>query len=264
MVSLPELLTDLRAEHRALDAVLAPLRGAQWLLETPAVGWTIRDQLAHLAFFDQAALVAATDPRAFAGQIAGVGGDPVGLIARHVAAGRSMPGEEVLAGWRRARSDLLEAFAGLAGAARVRWYGPSMSAASLATARLMESWAHGQDVVDALRVERQATARLRHIAHLGVRARPYSFAQRGLEVPCGEVHVELTGPSGERWAWGDAGATDRVTGPALDFCLAVTRRRHPADTSLAITGELATAWMAIAQAFAGPPVEGRRPGQFAR
>jgi hypothetical protein len=48
----------------------------------------------------------------------------------------------------------------------------------------------------------------------------------------------------------------------MDFCLVVTQRRHPDDTDLAIEGPLAEEWMAIAQAFAGPPGKGRAPGQF--
>jgi uncharacterized protein (TIGR03084 family) len=127
----------------------------------------------------------------------------------------------------------------------------------------METWAHGQDVVDALGVTRAATDRLRHVAHIGVRARPFSYAVRGLPPPEGDVYVALDPPGGgERWTWGDESSTDRVTGPAVDFCLVVTQRRHPADTTLVADGPLATEWMAIAQAFAGGPGQGRRPGQF--
>jgi uncharacterized protein (TIGR03084 family) len=138
-----------------------------------------------------------------------------------------------------------------------------MAARSFATARLMETWAHGQDVADALGVRREPTDRLRHVAHIGVRARPFSYAVRGLDVPAGEVYVALDPPSGgEPWTWNDPTAPDRISGPALDFCLVVTQRRHPADTSLVVDGPLAAEWIAIAQAFAGPPGEGRRPGQF--
>ena len=139
-----------------------------------------------------------------------------------------------------------------------------MSAASSLTARLMETWAHGQDIADALGTRREPTDRLRHVAHLGVAARPVSFAANGRARPGQPVRVELISPGRDMWLWGPPEAPDRVTGSALDFCLAVTRRRHLDDTSLLISGPVATEWMAIAQAFAGPPGPGRRPGQFRR
>jgi uncharacterized protein (TIGR03084 family) len=137
-----------------------------------------------------------------------------------------------------------------------------MGMVSFVTARLMETWAHGQDVVDGLGVVREPTARLRHVAEIGVRARPWSFAVRGRPVPEAPVRVELTLPDGSRWAAGPEDAADVVRGTALDFCLVVTQRRHPADVSLAVSGPVAREWISIAQAFAGPPGAGRRPGQF--
>ena len=154
-------------------------------------------------------------------------------------------------------------FAELDPALRLPWFGLPMSAASSLTARIMETWAHGQDIADALGRAREPTGRLRHIAHIGVRALPYSFAVHGLEVPPEPVRVELTGPAGELWTWGPGHAANRVTGPALDFCLLVTQRRHREDTAVAAEGQVADQWLAIAQAFAGPPGDGRRPGQHA-
>ena len=127
-----------------------------------------------------------------------------------------------------------------------------MSAASSLTARLMETWAHTQDIADALGVTREPTARLRHVAHIGVGARAFSYAARGRPCPATPVRVELTAPDGAVWTWGPADAADRVTGPALDFCLLVTQRRHRDDLALAVDGPAARQWMAIAQAFAGP------------
>jgi len=157
---------------------------------------------------------------------------------------------------------MFEAFAQLDLSQRVPWYGPPMSPASFVTARLLETWAHGQDIVDALDIARLPTPRLRHVAHIGVRARRNSYAARGLEMPAGDVRVVLTGPGGERWSWNED-AADGVSGDAMDFCLVVTQRRHPADTGLVIDGPLAEEWMSIAQAFAGPPGKGRAAGQFA-
>lgn len=140
------------------------------------------------------------------------------------------------------------------------WYGPDMSLASFITARLMETWAHGQDVVDALGAPPVVSHRLRHVCHLGVAARPYSFSVHGVEDPGDPIRVEVTGPAGEVWSWGPEDAADRVAGTAVDFALVVTRRRHPDDTTLSVTGAAARRWMSIAQCFAGPPGEGRRPG----
>jgi len=117
----------------------------------------------------------------------------------------------------------------------------------------MEYWAHGQDVADAVGKQRTPTDRLRHICHLGVRTRGFSYAVRGQTAPDTEVFVSLTGPNGDMWTWGDPAAADRVEGSALDFCLVVTQRRHPDDTDLVINGDAAREWMSIAQAFAGGP-----------
>jgi uncharacterized protein (TIGR03084 family) len=123
----------------------------------------------------------------------------------------------------------------------------------------METWAHGQDIADAVGVSRPATGRLRHIAHLGVRTMTFSFALNDRPSPASPIRVELAGPGGGQWDWGPPEAADRVAGTALDFCLVVTQRRHLSDTALAVTGDGATAWMSIAQAFAGAPGPGRAP-----
>jgi hypothetical protein len=141
-----QICDDLEAEHDALDRVVEPLSESQWDAATPAAGWSVRDQVSHLWFFDQKALLALTDPDAFvadAKALMGAGG-------------------------------------------------------------------------------------------------------------------------GGTWTWGEPGAADSVRGPALDFCLAVTQRRHVADTALDVDGDAAREWMSIAQAFAGPPSNGRTAGQFTR
>lgn len=260
------LVDDLDAEHASLDALVAGLDEDGWALPTPAAGWAVRDQLSHLAFFDEAAVSAIGDPGTFreaADAALAAGGDP---MAPHLKRGRAMAGAEVLAWWRAARAGLSAATRTLGPTQRVPWFGPDMGALSFVSARLMETWAHGQDVADATGMSRPPTARLRHIAHLGVKARPFSYAVRGLEAPTAPVVVQLAGPGGETWSWDDdggttagAGATDTVRGPALDFCLVVTQRRHVLDTALVVEGPVAHQWMSIAQAFAGPPGPGRPP-----
>jgi uncharacterized protein (TIGR03084 family) len=262
-VAMDVLISDLRAESADLERFLGP---EVWDVPTPAEGWTVRDQIVHLAWFDDAAVRAVTAPEAFRAEVreAVAGGLDTNLI---VAERRSIPGQEVLKWFGEARRRMIAVLVTADPAVRVPWYGPDMGLASFTTARLMETWAHGQDVVDGLRAAgsqaaREPTDRLRHVAEIGVRARPWSFTVHGLPVPEAPVRVELTLPGGDRWTAGPPGAADVVRGTALDFCLVVTQRRHPADVSLAVSGPVAGEWIGIAQSFAGPPGAGRRPGQF--
>ncbi|HSV37305.1 MAG TPA: maleylpyruvate isomerase family mycothiol-dependent enzyme, partial [Nocardioidaceae bacterium] len=177
---------------------------------------------------------------------------------------RSMNASDLGAWFRSARADLLLTFGGLEGKERVPWFGPEISVTSSATARLMETWAHAQDLFDAFALERPATDRIKHIAHLGVRTMGFSFVLNERPVPDLPVRVELEAPSGVLWTWGADNARDSVTGTALDFCLVVTQRRNLADTSLTVDGAVAGEWMSIAQAFAGAPGPGRAPAEAAR
>jgi uncharacterized protein (TIGR03084 family) len=244
---LQPVLDDLAAEHADLDALVA---GAPLDLATPAQGWTVGDTLAHLWFFDREATTALTDPDRFSAGLSAVAADADGYMASTLDEGRAL-GADLPAVWRETRAALLAALRAVDPGAKVPWYGPPMSPVSFATARLMEYWAHGQDVADALGVRRPPTARLRHICHLGVRTRRFSYEVRGLTPPETDVLVTLRGPNGDTWTWGDPRAADRVEGDALDFCLVVTQRRHLGDTGLRVTGDAAKEWMAIAQAFAG-------------
>jgi uncharacterized protein (TIGR03084 family) len=186
--------------------------------------------------------------------------DPAGFVDVAAAQGAAMEPADLLDVWRRGRGELVTALLAVPAGTRLPWFGPPMSAASMATARLMETFAHGQDIVDALGVHRPPTDRLRHVAHIGVRTIGFAFAVHGLAAPDEPFRVELTGPGGELWTWGDDGAANRITGPALDFALLVTQRRHPDDLAVTVTGDQALQWVPIAQAFAGPPGPGRKPG----
>jgi uncharacterized protein (TIGR03084 family) len=246
------LLADLADEGGALDEVLGGLTAADWARPTPAEGWTIAHQVAHLAWTDEVALLAVTDPVAFAGLPAD-GGD------RGASGVTAAPPAELLARWRAGRERLAAALAAAPEGARLPWFGPPMSAASMATARLMETWAHGVDVTEALNHPPSVSGRLRHVAHIGVRTRDFAFRQNGLPPPAEEFRVELAAPDGGTWTWGPEDAAQRVSGPALDFCLRVTRRRHRDDLALEATGPDADRWLDVAQAFAGPPGEARPP-----
>jgi uncharacterized protein (TIGR03084 family) len=260
-VDMRALADDLAAETAVLRDLVAGLDETAWRGPTPAPGWTISDQVSHLAFFDDAAIQSATDPEGFAAETER--GVTVGKLTPDTIADRyrALTGVEVLAWFDSSRRRLITVFAGLDPALRLPWFGLPMSAASAFTARIMETWAHGQDVADALGHKQAATSRLRHIAHIGVRAMPYSFAANGLEVPPEPVRVELAAPDGDLWTWGPEQAANQVNGPALDFCLLVTQRRHRDDTAIVADGQIARRWLTIAQAFAGPPGPGRQPGQ---
>lgn len=263
-VSMDALADDLAAESAVLRDLLAPLPEDAWRRATPAAGWTVADQVSHLAHFDDVAVRSATDPDAFVAyreKIEADGGiDPDTIAATF----RDLTGAQLLPWFDEARERLVTAFRALDPSLRVPWFGPPMSAASSLTARIMETWAHGQDIADTVGAVREPSPRLRHVAHIGIGARGYSYAVNELALPQVPIRVELAAPDGAQWSWGPDDAPDRVTGPALDFCLAVTQRRHRDDTRLTITGPAATEWMTIAQAFAGDAGTGREPGQFGK
>ncbi|WP_200210204.1 TIGR03084 family metal-binding protein [Micromonospora coerulea] len=257
MVDPTALLADLAAESDQLDALVAPLSPGDWARPTPAPGWTVAYQIAHLAWTDHVARLAATDPAAFFASVTGAP-DPARLVDDGAESFLAPPAE-LLARWRDGRTALATALAAVPPGEKLPWYGTRMSPASMVTARIMETWAHGEDVADALGVLRPATDRLRHVAHLGFRTLGHGFAAHGRPVPTAPVRVELAAPHGATWVFGPADAADRVTGPARDFCLLVTQRRHRADLALVATGSTADEWLDVAQAFAGPPGAGREP-----
>ncbi|MBW2062639.1 MAG: TIGR03084 family protein [Deltaproteobacteria bacterium] len=257
-----EICRDLAAEHESLDTLVADLDATGWNTMTPFAGWRVKDEISHVAYFDDRARLAAVDPEAFAQHLNEIMKDLKGFIEQPLKPAQSMSKTELLEWWRQERNLLLEALKSLDPKFRLPWYGPTMSAKSFATARLMETWAHGQDVVDALGAYRTPSDRLRHIVHLGVTTFGWSFSNRKMDVPKNPVRVELTSPSGELWAWGPDKAQDVVRGSAEDFCLAVCQRRHVADTDIATEGDVAAQWMLVAQAFAGPPATGPEPGRF--
>lgn len=255
-----EVRTDLLAEQESLDEVMAGLSDEQWSLATPSPRWSVADQIGHLAFFDQTASQAITDSESFMAGLSetfgALGGGAEVSDAFTLGDYRAMSPEALLSAWRANRQQLADASATLTNDDRIPWYGPSMGSKSFLTARLMEAWAHGQDVLDTVGVERDATDRLRHIAQLGFITRSWSYNNRGLTAPEADVRVELQAPSGDTWSFGSDAASESVTGPAEDFCLVVTQRRNIADTSLIAEGDAAVDWMAKAQAYAGAATDG--------
>ena len=258
-----DICRDLRAEYDELATLSGSLSVQQWQLHSDFYGWTPWDEIAHLCYFDQTSLRSITDTQAFMrdalvlnGQIAR--GEEISAIAR--AAYAHLDGPALLAHWRHCYASLVDALARVDAKARLSWYGPQMSARSFAAARLMEAWAHGQDVWDLLRRRRAATARLKHIAHMGVMTFGWSFVNRGIAVPAVVPSVKLAAPDGGTWTWGDPSESDYVRGTAEDFCLLVTQRRHLDDTGLQYSAGAVQQWLSMAQCFAGPPSDGPAPG----
>lgn len=262
MPTITDLCRDLSDEEASLDAVLSGLVKEDWSRPTPAEGWDVQDSLSHLCFFEEAAGLAVSDRAAFEAhrgrllaELAAGGPD-----TPDVALGRRLgdPGQ-LLARWRRAAAAYIEAVTQAAAEAeaagtrlRIPWYGPDMSPGSFTTARIMETWAHGVDIRDALDLPLEASGRLRHVCHIGYGARAYSFAVHGVTDPGDPVRLEVDGPDGTRWAWGPEDAVDRISGTALDVALVLTQRRHRSRTAVRAEGPVAELWLSIAQAFAGP------------
>jgi uncharacterized protein (TIGR03084 family) len=257
---LDEVIDDLAAEQLALERVLERMTDDQWELPTHAPGWAARDQVAHLAQFDAMATSAIRYPEGFKAALR----TPENSEAAYLERARKLSSGELLKRWRENAAALIESARALDPGARIPWAGPAMSSVSFITARLMETWSHGLDVVDVVDIERPDTDRLRHVAFIGVRARPYSYSNRQMEVPAVPIRVSLVSPTGATWELGEPSDENVIEGTATDFCRVVTRRRHIADTGLRVRGAVAEEWMGIAQAFAGPPGAGRQPGEFAK
>ena len=257
-----DVIADLTAEADAVDALVAGIDAADWARPTPAPGWTVANQIAHLTFIFRLAGTAASDPERFAAMTAKAAENFEGAVNGAL---REFDGDspEVLLGkWRAGRDAAIGALAAVPPDQVVPWLVRPLPPAVLACAGLMECFGHGQDIADALGVTREGTDRLWHLAWFATLTWDFGYQSRGLTAPDVQFRYELTAPSGEPWEFGPATAEQRITGSATDFSLLVTRRRHRDDLDVKAVGEDAEAWLDIAQAYRGPAGEGRRPGQF--
>jgi uncharacterized protein (TIGR03084 family) len=239
---------DAAAEGDELDALVAPLDAEGWARATPAEGWSVRTTIAHLFRTDEAGLASTR------------GEDLTSFIPEILEPTFGGSDTELLDAWRASRSAVRAAVLALEDGTRLPWFGPPMSAVAFLTARAMETWAHGLDIADALGVRRAPTARLRHVCEIGFRTRGWSYVVAEKPQPEVPVRVELVAPDGSTWSWGPDDAPESVTGPALDFALLVTQRRHRDDLALVARGAAAEDWLSVAQAYAGFPGTGRTPG----
>jgi uncharacterized protein (TIGR03084 family) len=257
---------DLREECDALYEFVKTLDGDVWNRKTPFKSWTVWDVIAHLHYFDWAALQSLTSDEAFFKAAMELGqGMERGLGLTTFTRERLGPKrpDELLELWR----DCFVKMSDLMGASdpelRLKWYGPDMGVRMFTTARQMETWAHGQDIYDLLQVERTHTDRIKNVVVIGVKTFGWTFANRGLDVPDDIPYVRVTAPSSEVWEWGEPSEDNRVEGTAVDFCRVVTQNRNVADTGLIVIGGSATKWMSIAQCFAGGPEDPPKPGERA-
>lgn len=254
----------LAALNARLDELVEAAGPERWNADTPAAGWDVATQIAHLAWTDEVSLTALTDPDAFGRVVDTAMADPTGFVDAGAAEIAATGRDEVLARWRLARGELADRLKAADPAGKIPWFGPPMRPASMTTARIMETWAHGVDVADGLGVDVSEdpafVGALPHVAKLGFKTRAFSYLMNGLEAPDSEIHVTLTRPDGDILEFGTPGAGQRVSGSLLDFCLLVTQRVHRADTDIETLGDDAEQWMRIAQAFAGLPGSGREEG----
>jgi uncharacterized protein (TIGR03084 family) len=258
------VLADLNAEGQYVESLVADLDEQGWRTATPAEGWDIATTIAHLLWTDETSVKAIDgtlgDKTAWDEVVMKAFADPTGFVdTEAIDLAKTHSGAELLARWQASRVALEAKLRTVPDGQKLIWFGPPMSPASMATARLMETWAHGIDVAEGQDLTHGQSDRIRHVASLGHRTRNYSFVNSGLEKPAEEFRLDLTLPSGETWTAGPEDAAQTVTGPAYDFCLLVTQRRHLDDLDLVATGPDAQKWLTIAQAFAGPAGGGREP-----
>ena len=240
-------LPGLVAEGDELDALVSA--ETDWTRPTPAAGWTIAHQIAHLASADANVLLAIRTPEAFdvvLKQAEAAGGHYADLDA---AEGAAKPRAALLEQWRAGRAELAAALRDVPLDQGFPWFGSQVTATLMVPLRLMETWAHGQDIFDTLGAAHAPTDRLQHVASLGVAGRELSFYAAQLPTPAEPFRVELTGPDGQTWVWGPEDAEQRVQGNALDFCLRVTHRRPRTETDLTAVGADAQKWLDIARVF---------------
>ena len=263
MTQLPDVIAALTADGDDVDRLVADLDEAQWALPTPAPGWTVAHQIAHLAATFRMAGLAAAEPETFKAVTSRLSADFDANVHAALSQYLSDPPEVLLSRWRAERATAEKALAAVPADQVVPWLVRPLPPAVLASAGMMELFGHGQDIADALEVRPRRTDRIKYLAAFAVRTWDFGYLARGLDTPDVEFRFELTAPSGALWTFGPQDAEQRISGPALDFCLLVTRRRHRDDLALVATGADADHWLDIAQAYRGPAGEGRTPGQFA-
>jgi uncharacterized protein (TIGR03084 family) len=231
MSVMDELVADLKAENAALDGLLASISDETWLVPTPAEGWDSRDTVTHLAWGNEGVRNAVTGGR---GVLEGVSGSVDDLEARLLERGRAMSPSSVLDWWRSSCAELHAALADADPRVRVPWGMFDMSTASMATNRLLDTWAHSLDCFAAAGIAPVDTERLRHIAFMSHRALERAVSVQGLE-PAQPLRLELEAPTGGTWRLGPDDAPNVISGTASDWCRVAVERDREAERSRLVT-----------------------------
>ena len=243
---------DFLDESLALHQLLSDRPDPDFERVTQFKAWTINDVLKHLHYWNWMAWLQLNDEGRLVTQMSAIA-RAGGMRPVEGAHAGGASGQDLLALWKTQAETTAQAFRTADPKARLKWAGPDMSARSSITARLMETWAHGQEIYDRLGETRAQTDRIRNIVVLGVNTFGWTFRNRKLDVPATIPFVRLIAPSGDVWTYGDESATERIEGRADEFCQVVTQTRNIGDTQLQVQGQTAETWMAYAQCFAGNP-----------
>ncbi|MZR29048.1 TIGR03084 family metal-binding protein [Sneathiella litorea] len=254
---------DFRDESEALYSLIEPLEDADYDRVTLFRDWTINDVLQHLHFFNYVADLTLTDEEAFKrvyGELSELRESSGSLVDATDKMLDGLKGVALRDAWRDYYLEMADRFYAADPKQRLLWVGPTMSARSSISARLMETWSHAQEIYDLLGVQRENRDLIKSIAVMGMNTFGWTFINRKEEVPKPVPHVRLTAPSGDIWEWNPENKTNHIEGNAEEFCQVVTQTRNIADTDLKVTGEIATRWMSVAQCFAGPARNPPAPG----
>ena len=244
-------LADQQVETRSLvDGLTKP----ETEMATRCIGWSVTDVLLHLAQSDEMAIASLT------GQLGGIAvDDAIGRgrgssvdtsVDAMVERERGVPYAEVLERWAGAAARLVTVLEATDLSARVPWVAGDLSARTLATTRLSETWIHTEDIADAVAVELVPTDRLRLIARLAWRTLPYAFTSSGLTMS-GPVAFCLVGPSGEPWEFiPDEPVVTTIRGLATDLCAVAARRIDATQTTLVGEGPDVADVLALVRTYA--------------
>jgi uncharacterized protein (TIGR03084 family) len=260
-----EILSDLVAEEQHLDQFLQGISDRDWKKKTPAPGWTIQDQVGHLAHLERFAADILEKGQTVVDEARDELADFDAWAERGAAQYRRRRHQEVIEQWRFARADVVDALSRMEAADRVPWIYGDLGARTFSTMRLMETWAHGLDIKAAIlgRIEPfpeddldedeedplADTDRMRHIAWLGQRALPFAFEQSGEQFPAEGIRVELMGPKYAAWRFGPEDTDQVIKGMAGDWCRVVVRRQDASTTGLKAVGDFAEVALKVAKAY---------------